>query len=77
MFLLYGGMNLEFKVMPMLAFNLIKTCSWCMELKTCSGYVFTQNGGAVSWKSSKQETTANSTTEVEYIAASEAAKKTV
>ena len=39
--------------------------------------MFTINGGAVSWKSSKQETAADSTTEAEYIAASEAAKKGV
>ena len=47
------------------------------DFKSQSGYVFTLNGGAVSWKSSKQETTADSTTESEYIVASEAAKEVV
>ena len=39
--------------------------------------MFTLNGGAISWKSSKQEMTADFTTESEYIAASEAAKEAV
>ena len=47
------------------------------DSKSQSGYVFTMNGGAVSWKSSKQETVADCTTEAEYIAASEAAKEGV
>ena len=47
------------------------------ESKSQSDYVFTINGGAVSWKSSKQETVTDSTTEAEYIAALEAAKEGV
>src|SRR4051812_16513566 len=42
-----------------------------------SGYVFILNGGAVSWKSSKQETLADYTTKAEYLAASEASKEGV
>jgi hypothetical protein len=42
-----------------------------------SGFVFTINGGAVSWKSSKQETVTDSIEEAEYIVASGAAKEGV
>ena len=45
--------------------------------KSNSGYVFTPNGGAVCWKSSKQDTIANSTTEVNYITTVEATKEGV
>jgi hypothetical protein len=47
------------------------------ELKSQSGFVFTINGGVVSWKNSKQETMTDSTTEAEYIATSEYAKEGV
>ena len=47
------------------------------DCRSQSGYVFVMNGAAVIWKSSKQETTADSTTEAEYIAASDATKEAV
>ena len=47
------------------------------DSKSQSSYMFTMNGGGVSWKSSKQETTVDSTTESKYIVASEAAKEAV
>ncbi|KAD2393217.1 hypothetical protein E3N88_40194 [Mikania micrantha] len=45
------------------------------DSRSQSGYVFIMNGGAVSWKSSKQDVVALSTTESEYIAASLAAQE--
>ena len=45
--------------------------------KTTFGYVFTLNGGAICWRSVKQTCVADSTTEVEYLAASEAMKEAV
>jgi len=39
------------------------------DRKSMFGFVFFCNGGAVSWKSSKQEIIADSTMEVEYVAA--------
>ena len=45
--------------------------------KSTSGYVFTLYGGAVCWRSIKQTCVVDSTTEAEYVAASEAAKEAV
>ncbi|KAH9743690.1 hypothetical protein KPL70_003387 [Citrus sinensis] len=45
--------------------------------KSTSDYVFTLGSGAISWRSVKQSCIADSTTEAEYVAASEAAKEAV
>ena len=45
--------------------------------KSTSGYVFTLGGEAISWRSVKQSSIADSTMETEYITASEAAKEVV
>ena len=47
------------------------------DFKSQSGFVFCLNGGVVSWRSSKQDTVADSTTKAEYIAASDVAKEAV
>ncbi|KAL0313547.1 UNVERIFIED_CONTAM: Retrovirus-related Pol polyprotein from transposon TNT 1-94 [Sesamum radiatum] len=47
------------------------------DVKSQSGFVFKLNDGVVAWKSAKKDTTADSTTEAEYIAASETAKEAV
>ncbi|VFQ77921.1 unnamed protein product [Cuscuta campestris] len=47
------------------------------DSKSQEGYLFCLNGGAFSWKSFKEDTTADLTTEAEYIAAAETAKEAV
>ena len=47
------------------------------DSKSNSGYVYTLNRGVVWWKSSKQDTTTNSTTKVKYITTIKAAKEGV
>ncbi|KAK8694820.1 hypothetical protein V6N13_072364 [Hibiscus sabdariffa] len=72
-FLVYGGEEeLRIKGYTDASFQTDKDDS-----RSQSCFVFCLNGGAVSWKSSKQDIVADSTTEAEYIAASEAAKEAV
>ena len=74
MFLVYGGLEDDLVV------NGYTDASFQSDnddFRSQSRYVFCLNGGAVSWKSSKQSTAADSTAEAEYIAASDAAKEAV
>ncbi|GJT72951.1 retrotransposon protein, putative, ty1-copia subclass [Tanacetum coccineum] len=75
MFLVYGGDS---------ATELSLTCytnaGWETDRddhRSQTGYVFAMNRGAVDWNSSKQSTTAMSSTYAEYIAASEAAMEAI
>src|SRR3954463_754866 len=73
MFLVYGGEDeLVVKGYTDASFQTDRD-----DFRSQSGYVFILNGGAVSWKSSKQETLVDSTTEAEYLASSEASKEGV
>ncbi|KAJ9544136.1 hypothetical protein OSB04_023843 [Centaurea solstitialis] len=74
MFLVFGGSEDEISVTGYsdASFQIDRD-----DYRSQSWYVFTLNGGAISWKSSKQDTIADSTTEAEYIAASDTAKEAV
>ncbi|CAN6567561.1 unnamed protein product [Malus baccata var. baccata] len=71
MFLIYGGAT-ELRVE---AYTDVDFQSDVDDRSSNSGYVFTLNGGAVSWKSKKQDVIVDSTTEAEYVAAAEASKE--
>ncbi|KAL0311624.1 UNVERIFIED_CONTAM: Retrovirus-related Pol polyprotein from transposon TNT 1-94 [Sesamum calycinum] len=72
MFLVYGGGELILEGYSDASFQ-----SDDDDAKSQSRFVFKLNSGVVDWKSFKQDTTADSTTEVEYIVASEAVKEGV
>ncbi|KAK8680627.1 hypothetical protein V6N13_109567 [Hibiscus sabdariffa] len=72
-FLVYGGEEeLGIKAYTDSSFQSDKDDS-----RSQSSFMFYLNGGAVSWKSLKQDTVADSTTKAEYIAANEATKEAV
>ncbi|KAL0442229.1 UNVERIFIED_CONTAM: Retrovirus-related Pol polyprotein from transposon RE2 [Sesamum radiatum] len=72
MFLIYSGGELILK-----GYNGASFQSDDDDAKSQLGFVFKLNGGVVAWKSSKQATIADSTTESEYVAALEVAKEAV
>src|SRR3954469_11640900 len=71
MFLVFGGDEEPVEK----GYTDLRFITYPNDVKSQSGYVFTLNGGVVSWKSSKKNTVADSTMEVEYIATSEATKE--
>ncbi|PKI50107.1 hypothetical protein CRG98_029503 [Punica granatum] len=73
MFLVYGGEEeLVVRGYTNASFQSNKDDS-----RSQSGYVFSLNGSAVSWKSSKHEPVADSTTEAKYIATFNTAKEAI
>ena len=62
-FLIYGGQEGELVIS---GYTDAGFQSDLDEFRSQSGFVFCLNGGAVSWRSSKQDTVAYSTTEAEY-----------
>ncbi|KAJ9538613.1 hypothetical protein OSB04_031346 [Centaurea solstitialis] len=74
MFLVFGGSEDEISVT---GYSNASFQTDRDDFRSQSRYVFTLNGGAISWKSSKQDTIADSTTKAEYIAAPDAAKEAV
>lgn len=63
-------------------FNLNGYCDadWASDItdrRSVTGYVFVQQGGAISWSSKKQQTVALSTTEAEYMAMSAATQEAI
>ena len=73
-FLIYGGQEGELVISGYIDAGFLSNLD---DFRSQSGFVFCLNGGAVSWRSSKQDTVADSTIEVEYITASDAAKEAV
>ncbi|GJX72941.1 hypothetical protein Tco_0311536 [Tanacetum coccineum] len=75
MFLVYGGdIKRELRVACYTNAGYLTVVD---DTKSQTGYVFVLNGGVVDWKSIKQSIHTNSSTEAEYVAASNASKEAV
>ncbi|KAL2224899.1 UNVERIFIED_CONTAM: Retrovirus-related Pol polyprotein from transposon TNT 1-94 [Sesamum indicum] len=86
-FLIYGGAelilegynNATFQISELIleGYNNATFQSDDDDAKSQSGFIFKLNSGVVTWKSSMQTTTADSTTKPKYLVASEVAKEAV
>ena len=74
MFFIYGGQEGDLVIS---GYTNAGFQSYFDDIRSQFGFVFCLNGGDVSWRSSKQDTLADSTTEAEYIAASDVAKEAI
>ena len=72
LFLVYGGVDEELTVKGYVDTSLGSDLD---DSKSQTGYVFMLNGGAISWRSSKQSVVAQSIMESEYIATCEASNE--
>ena len=73
-FLIYGGQEGELVISGYTDAGFQSNLD---DFRFQSSFVLCLNGGAVIWRSSKQDTVVDSTTDVEYIAASDATKEVV
>lgn len=75
-----GTLNVGLQFKKQDSFNLVGYCDsdWAgdkLDRKSITGYVFMLGGTAITWKSTKQQTVALSSTEAEYMALGDAVKE--
>ena len=73
--LTYGGSNICQHPLKLVSYCDSDWGSDIDDRRSISGYVFLLSGGAVSWKTKKQPTVAQSSVEAEYMAANQAARE--
>lgn len=77
-----GNLDLGLVYTPQKVCDLVGYCDsdWAhdkIDRKSVTGYTFTMSGAAVTWRSTKQKTVAQSSSEAEYMALGEAVKESL